>query len=351
MNMKKFYIIILLILITILLIILGLYLGNMFANKIDVDMSKVEIDNTEPTNEVYNPIKTNEISKYIPNNITDIILINYMSDLANPTTYYITEIEQIEKFMNLFTKTHWNERQDAKYDTFDDALWEIHIVGEFECLLKMQGIGGLNSQNGVVQIEAKDDIKDYYISREIYMEILAFTNEKYYLHDSKLEIPSQEKCYAAQEKALEGLTEDAKKNLQKNIRYIHIKLENELLDAVRLIKDKNSPYWEDFTSYEAFTDPFTGTGVINGGRFLYVLDELGKIKDISINEKIKQDLQKAYNTLKEGMDEHNLKKCFEAHKIIHDYDYFVINTPVHLEFPPADWGGVTNYFGLASVLE
>lgn len=166
---------------------------------------------------------TNEISEYIPKNIKEITLINNMSDLTNPTTYHLTEIEQMEKFMNLFTKTHWNERQDAKYDTFDGASWEIHIVGEFECLLKMQGIGGINSQSGVVQIESRDDIKDYYISREIYMEILAFTNEKYYLHDSKLEIPSQEKCYAAQEKALEGLTEDAKKNLQKNIR-LHSKI-------------------------------------------------------------------------------------------------------------------------------
>ncbi len=351
MNMKKFYIIILLILITILLIILGLYLGNMFANKIDVDMSKVEIDNTEPTNEVYNPIKTNEISEYIPKNIKEITLINNMSDLTNPTTYHLTEIEQMEKFINLFAKTHWNERQDAKYDTFDDALWEIHIIGEFECLLKMQGIGGINSQSGVVQIEARDDIKDYYISREMYMEILAFTNEKYYLHDSNLEVPSQEKCYAAQTQVLDELTENEKENLQENIRYIHIKLERELLDGVRLIKDKNSPYWEDFTSYEVFTDPFTGTKIDNGGRFLYVLDELVKIKDVSKNEKAKQDLQKAYNILKEGMDEHSLKKCFEAHKIIHDYDYFIINTPVHLDFPPPDWEGVTNYFGLASILE
>lgn len=349
--MKKFYIIILLILITILLIILGLYLGNMFANKIDVDMSKVEVYNTEPINEVYNPIKTNEISKYIPNNITDIILINNMSDQNSPTTYHITEIQQIEKFINLFTKTHWDERQDKKYDTFDGAFWEIHIVGEFECLLKMQGLGGINGGSGIVQIESKDAIKDYYISREIYMEIVAFTNEKYYLHDSNLEVPSQEKCNAAQEKALERLPEDEKKNIQERIRNIHHVLERNLLDSVRLIKDSNSPYWEDFTSYETFTDPFTGTKVDNGGRFLYVLDGLAKIKDIPANEKTKEDLQKAYNTLKEGMDEHSLKKCFEAHKIIHDYDYFVINTPVHLEFSPPDWGGVTNYFGLASVLE
>ena len=131
-------------------------------------------------------------------------------------------------------------------------------------------------------------------------------------------MPTQEKCYAAQRKVLNGLEDNEKKNIQERIRNIHHVLERNLLDSVRLIKDSNSPYWEDFTSYETFTDPFTGTKVDNGGRFLYVLDELAKIKDISTEEKTREDLQKAYNILKEGMDEHNLKKCFEAHKIIHD---------------------------------
>lgn len=178
-----------------------------------------------------------------------------------------------------------------------------------------------------------------------------FAVEKYYLHDSDLEIPTQEKCYEAQKKVLNDLQENEKEHIRERIRNIHHVLERELIDAVRLIKDRNSPYWEDFTSYGVFIDPFTGIKVNNGGRFLYILEELEKIKDIPKKEQAKIDLQRAYDILKEGMDEHNLGKCFEAHKMIHDYDYWVINTPVYLETEPVDWGGVSTYFGKTSIIE
>lgn len=171
------------------------------------------------------------------------------------------------------------------------------------------------------------------------------------MHDSNLELPTQEKCYEAQRKVLNGLQENEKKNIQERIRNIHHVLERNLLDSVRLIKDSNSPYWEDFTSYEIFTDPFTGTKVDNGGRFLYVLDELEKIKDMIKNKETKEDLQKSYDNLKQGMEEHNLEKCFETHEMLHDYDYWVINTPVYLETEPVDWGGVRTYFGKSSIIE
>lgn len=108
-----------------------------------------------------------------------------------------------------------------------------------------------------------------------------FEIEKYYLHDSNLELPTQKKCYEAQEKVLNDLQENEKEHIQEKIRNIHHLLERVLIDAVRLIKDSNSPYWEDFTSYGVFTDPFTGTKVDNGGRFLCVLEELEKNKKYS----------------------------------------------------------------------
>lgn len=309
-------------------------------------------------NNIFHPFQNKEnianvskISELIPKNVTKIILINNLSNKNSPTTYQITDVDMMEKFMNLFTKTYWNEDTSQRPVNFDGAFWEIHIEGEFECVLYMQGIGGNNNCYGKVKIVSKDSEKYYEITRDMYMEILAFTEKKYYLHDSNLELPLQEKCYIAQEKILEGLTESEKEKLQKNIRLIHIKLEYELVDAVRLIKDKNSPYWEDFTNYGTFTDPFTETKVDNGGRLLYVLDEFAKIKDITKNEQAKIDLQECYNMLKEGMEEHNLEKCFEAHKVIHDYDYFAINIPVHLETPPTDWSGVSTYFGTISIMQ
>ena len=197
----------------------------------------------------------------------------------------------------------------------------------------------------------KIENKRYYINRNIYQEMTNFEVEKYYLHDSGLELPTQEECYEEQEKVLNELQKNEKENIQERIRNIHHVLERNLVDAVRLIKDSDSPYWEDFTSYGVFTDPFTGTKVDNGGRFLCVLEDLEKIKDIPKNEQAKIDLQRAYDILKEGMEEHILGKCFETHKILHDYDYWIINTPVYLEFEPVDWGGVRTYFGKSSIIE
>lgn len=98
-------------------------------------------------------------------------------------------------------------------------------------------------------------------------------------------------------------------------------------------------------------EKITNTQVDNGGRFLHVLDELAKIKEKIKEQNTKNDLQKAYGILEEGMRERNLEKCFEAHKIIHDYDYWCINTPVSLNYAPVDWSGVTTYFGKVSILK
>lgn len=348
--MKKKYIIILSLVISILLIVGGFYLCKILAKENSIDVSKDEVDHVE-INKSYNIAKTNAISQYIPKNITEVNLINYMSDKDNPTTYIISEISEIERFMNLLLKQNWQEVDKSERANMEGYFWKISIKGDTEFLMEAKGIGGLNSNYGILSTKINNEEKVYFIDKNAYLEILTFTNEKYYLHESDLELPSQDKCYTAQKVALEGLTKEEKENIQINIRYIHDKLERELLDGVRLIKDPNSPYWEDFTSYGVFTDPFTGTKVDNGGRFLYVLDELDKIKDISKNEDVRDDLQKAYDLLKEGMTEHNLKKCFESHKIIHDYDYWIINTPVHLKYESAGWEGTTTFFGKTSIIK
>lgn len=51
------------------------------------------------------------------------------------------------------------------------------------------------------------------------------------------------------------------------------------------------------------------------------------------------------------MTEQNLKKCFESHKIIHDYDYWIINTPVHLKYEPVEWVETNTFFGKISIIK
>lgn len=343
--MRKKYVIILLIII--LLIIFGFCLGNMFVNMKIIEKNENKVEEKRISKN-YNSTKINEISEYIPKNINKINIINYLSDKNNPTTITIEDIGKIEEFMNLIFKTSWDEMNENQISSnFDGAFQQIIFVGDTENIMKMKGYGGPNAIYGIVNIQDKH----YYISRGIYQEMVNFTLEKYYLHDSNLKLPSQEDCYKAQKIIFEGLTKEEKECVKKNIRDAHWIFEEKLVESVHSIKDSNSPYWKAFIVDEIFTDPFTGIKVENNTNFFTVYELITETINKLKNQDIKDDLQKATDTLKEGMDEHNLKKCFEAHKIIHDYDYFAINTPVHLETPPADWGGITTYFGKLSIIE
>ena len=194
---------------------------------------------------------------------------------------------------------------------------------------------------GVVNIE-----DTYYsINSNAYNEMIDYGNKKYYLHKSDLPKPSKEECLQAQKNALKNLNDNDKQRIKERIGNIHSIIESNLVGGVSLLKNSTSPYWELSTTFGIFTDPFTGVKIEKGGNFLYVLNELEKIKDISNDAKTRNDLNKAYNLLKDGIDNHNLDNCFESHKIIHDYDYWAINYPVSLKIEPVDWGGVYTYFG------
>lgn len=343
--MKKYLIPIILIIIAICIV--SFIIGKNFIN-IDnkVVIKDEQAINTNETKK-YNTSRQNAISQYIPKNIYKISIINYFSDLENPNTKIIEDLGEVEKIVNLLFATSWEIMNENHVSSnFDDAFCRVIITGDTDMTLNLQGFGGSNSMYGIIKLGDKH----YYIDKNIYQEIVNYGVEKYYLHDSNLEVPNQEKCYEAQKQALQDLTESEKMTIQENMRSAHWIMEYKLVSAVNSLKDSNSPYWGFYTNYGVFTDPFTGTKIEDRQNFLLVYDTLMKVIDNIKDNETKQDLENAANTLKEGMDEHNLSKCFEAHKTIHDYDYFVINTPVHLETPPADWGGVTTYFGTPRML-
>ncbi len=340
---------ILIVIAILVIIIISICVGIIFLKNSKEVNQTTEQEKNDSNNKTVNIEKENEISSYIPNNIKEIICINYMSDENNPTTYKITEIEKIKEFMNLFFETSWEEDIEFIETNHVDAFWEIEIIGEYTSKLKMRGLIG--NEQALVQLKNDDVEKNYKISRNVYMDILAYTNETYYLHKSDIKLPDQETCNKAQEQALTNLTDAEVEQIKELLREAHLKLEYELIDAVRLIKDPTSPYWEDFTTEGIFTDPFNGIKVDNGGRFLDVLNQMEEIIQIEKEAETKKDLELMCNILKEGMEEHNLNKCFESHEILHDYDYFVFNTPVHLEVEPADWEGVETYFGRVSIMQ
>ena len=132
---------------------------------------------------------------------------------------------------------------------------------------------------------------------------------------------------------------------------IHNKLEHLLLDTVSLLKDSNSPYWTNYTEKGVHEEPGQPeTKVESDGGFSNILERVQEIIKKLNNEQIKDDLQKSCKLLQEGIDNHDIAKFFEAHEIIHDYDYWVANSPLSLSYPAADWGGINVYFGKVSIM-
>ena len=131
------------------------------------------------------------------------------------------------------------------------------------------------------------------------------------------------------------------------------------MDTVSYLKDKDSPMWIDFTevvrreseAYPPFPEGEKGYYVTDGG-FSKILSEVKKMSNEIKNQTVKNDIEKACTLLQEGTDNHDVGKFFEAHEIIHDYDYWVINAPPSFEsFAPADWTGTHTYFGKATIMK
>lgn len=178
------------------------------------------------------------------------------------------------------------------------------------------------------------------------------TNKKYYLHDSDLDYPTQEQCTIYKENALIGLNDNEKSEISNAIKRNHMHIERLLLDHISILKDPNSPYWPQFTQEGIFEEPGQSeTKILSNGEFSYILKSLKNISNAIKNDYVKADLNEACNLLQQGIDNHDVEKFFEAHKIIHDYDYWVCNPYIFLQIEPPDWEGAYTFFNKASIIK
>ena len=202
------------------------------------------------------------------------------------------------------------------------------------------------------KLKMKENSKQI-IKNEESSKVLETEATRYYLHRSDLKIPERNFRYIAQTKAFKGLTDERKEYIKENFRYTHLKIERKLIAGVDVLKDKNSSYWDSYTkagTYKALNG--SDTYWESDGGFSKVLEEVQSYMNELENEIAKSDLQKACNLLREGIEKHDLSELFEAHEIIHDYDYWVFSVePSFVTFPPEDWEGTRIYFGKSSLIE
>lgn len=68
---------------------------------------------------------------------------------------------------------------------------------------------------------------------------------------------------------------------------------------------------------------------------------------LDLNDTTRNMIKDLIYKLQSGMNNHDLSECFEAHKIVHDLDYWIVNYPVGSFYAaPVDWGDIDCYYGL-----
>lgn len=341
---------------TIILILIVLLIITIFAKKEKTYTSNnlIQVDNNISIDyaiEISNELQSSKIKEYLPENIEEIIINNYLTTNPEPITKNYTDKEQIYKFIKLTNNTYWTEEQENDR-TDNRETKDIVIKGNnSETILKLYAV---SDTEGYVGIEKESNEKIYRISKIIFQEISSFNEEKFYLHKSELETPSEDKCIEAQKKVFEGLTDKEIKEVKEKITNAHTTLEYLLLDAVRLLKEPTSPYWNIYITGEAMAD-FSSGEIFSFGEtycFNYTLTTVQEAMKLIKNDTALNDLEEYCNKMTEGINNHDLSKCFEAHEILHDYDVWIIAYPKEdLKVAPPDWNGLKTYFGKTSMFE
>lgn len=184
----------------------------------------------------------------------------------------------------------------------------------------------------------------------VFQNMTSSGEETFWLHDSDLKPPEKDACKRAQQLALEGLNDTQIKGVQGKVREEHMRIEHYLAEHVKILKSSSSPFWAYLERTGTISIPGDST-VWNEWDKDTIIEDLKGISAVIKNETVKSDFKRMEDTLQTAVGQHNLRKVFLYHEMIHDYDYWVINYPVFISAgPPADWGGIKTYFGQPSFL-
>lgn len=284
----------------------------------------------------------------ISSGINKITAINYNSNIEKPTTYIVIEPEKIGKILKLFANANWKNCKYAKgtagiktieLTDKNHCSWYIKMEGNKDAEFFMYGIP-------VVKVKINGQEEVYEIDEMEYKEILSEFDTRYYLHKSNVEKPQKNQILELRNKIFKDLTNEEIAEIKDTIRLTHTGMELQLLDSVNIIKDANSPYWNQSNYGGIYKDPLTGVETESTIFFNMKLQKLERVKDIIKNEEIKKEFEDIIELLKNAMDNHDLEGCFKVHEFIHDYDYYAINYPAYFPtYPPPDWEGINVYFG------
>lgn len=284
-----------------------------------------------------------DVANLFPNDVSKVIGTSHISKFENQ--YIIDDEETVTKFIKLLSKTHWGEPE--WFEDFDDinTYWTFDFYNsQDKNIFQIKMCNDIKYEKSKIAIISNGEERHFYISNKIYKEILAFTNEKYYLHDSKLKKHNTDFFESKKSIVLTGLDKAEAEKVKKKIRNLHYEIELFLITEVSHLKETDSIYWDYVISEEIFTDPITDEHrKFDMDRILNF--ELNYIISVLKDESTKQKLSYVLNQWEKSVNAHDLEGLFKVHEYIHDYDYYAFNYPTnHVYNDSADYQGLDDYF-------
>lgn len=288
--------------------------------------------------------RADNIAVHFSGNITQIVATNNIT--SAPKEYVIDDEEKIAAFTELLATTNWGTpRSELEADT-EYVIYRFDFKTEEETVTTLNICSYFPGLFGIAEIIYDGQSTVYNISERTYLDILAFTTQKYYLHKSDLEQPKKEECLEWQKDALAGLTESEKKEFCEAFKWLHIQIEEFLLGNVSLLKEPDSIYWKryELKRDEVYKDPISGTEAIDN-TYHIMLDYFEALISLVKDTETRNALTVMKSDYINAFKFHDIGSLFSVHEVIHDYDYYVVNYPISFSTAPPDWGGLDDYFG------
>lgn len=288
--------------------------------------------------------KADNIAEHFSEKITKIVATNYIT--TTPKEYVIDDEEKIAAFTELLTTTNWGTPQSKLEADTEYVQYRFEFKSEEETVTTLTICSHFPGLFGIAEIIYDGNTSVYNISERTYLDILAFTTQKYYLHQSDLEQPTKEQCLKWQRNALAGLSETEKKEFCESFKSLHLQIENFLLGNVSLLKEPDSIYWKrhELKRDEVFKDPITGTEGIDN-TYHIMIDHFETLISLAKDKEIRNALLVMKSDYINAFKFHDIGSLFSVHEFIHDYDYYVVNYPISFSIAPPDWSGIDEYFG------
>lgn len=284
------------------------------------------------------------IAEHFSDDITQIVATNYIT--STPKKYIIDNKEKISAFTELLTTTNWGTPQNELEANTEYVNYKFEFKTEGKTVTTLNICSHFPGNFGIAEIIYNGESAVYKISERTYLDILAFTTQKYYLHKSDLEPPQKSQCLEWQKNALIGLSESEKIEFCESFKWLHIHIEDFLLGNVSLLKEPDSIYWKrhELKRDEVFKDPISGTQGIDN-TYHIMLEHFETLISLAKDKEIQNALTVMKSDYINAFKFHDIGSLFSVHEVIHDYDYYVVNYPISFSLAPPDWNGIDEYFG------